>query len=232
MKKIFQKFHNWIFSYNDESMNLIRFLDKIDNKRDLNILDVGCGYGRVLKLLEKEGFSAVGVEINEDIVKANQQSGLKCLSVNAFKVDNTMYDVVIMFHIIEHFSPQDLLSFMDYYLDKLKPGGHLIIATPVLTSYFYDDFDHVKPYSPVGIEMVFGTSNSQVQYYSNNKLELLDLWYKRYYYRLVHQRGLHIKVGSKYIILGLHLLSVVLFKLSGGRIGKVDGWMGLYQKDL
>jgi len=61
-----------------------------------------------------------------------------------------------MSHIIEHFAPHDLLPFIDSYLHRLQPGGRLIICTPLLTKNFYNDFDHVKPYQPVGIGMVFG----------------------------------------------------------------------------
>jgi predicted SAM-dependent methyltransferase len=60
-----------------------------------------------------------------------------------------------MSHVIEHFSPKDLIPFLDDYLDRLKVGGRLVIAIPLLTPYFYDDFDHVKPYHPMGILMVF-----------------------------------------------------------------------------
>ena len=55
-----------------------------------------------------------------------------------------------MSHVIEHFAPSDLLVFMDGYIDLLRPGGHLIIATPLMSPYFYDDFDHIKPLSTSG----------------------------------------------------------------------------------
>ena len=131
---------------------------------------------------------------------------------------------------IEHFSPEALLQFMEFYLDRLKCGGYLIIATPLMTKYFYDDFDHVKPYTPTGIEMVFSGLDAQVQYYSKKKLKLLDIKYKKYYYRLINKRGLYVKKKSRYLILGINFLSAVIFKLSWGVLGKRDGWIGIYKK--
>ena len=55
---------------------------------------------------------------------------------------------------------------MDGYLDRLKVGGHLVIATPLMSNNFYDDFDHVRPYQSLGILMVFGGGAAQVQYYA------------------------------------------------------------------
>ena len=61
------------------------------------------------------------------------------------------YDVLVMSHIIEHFQYQDLIKFIESYLGCLKTGGLLLIATPVMNPSFYDDFDHVKPYTHIGI---------------------------------------------------------------------------------
>src|SRR5437588_11052930 len=114
------------------------------------VLDVGCGYGRLLALVKAAGFEVTGVEINAEIVAANRKAGLSCISADEFKTSNDRYDVMLMAHVIEHFAPADLLHFMDIYLDRLKPGGRLVIATPLMSDYFYDDFDHIRPYQPAG----------------------------------------------------------------------------------
>jgi hypothetical protein len=41
-----------------------------------------------------------------------------------------------------------------------------------------------------------------------------------------------LKTPRRIFILFLGMLSAILFKLSGGILGKKDGWMGLYQKVL
>jgi hypothetical protein len=49
---------------------------------------------------------------------------------------------------------------MVYYLDRINPGRHLIIATPIMMKYPYQDFDHIRPYDLLGIEMVFGATGA------------------------------------------------------------------------
>ena len=44
---------------------------------------------------------------------------------------------------------------------ELEIGGQLIVATPLMSDSFYEDFDHIKPYSASSILSVFGGSNTQ-----------------------------------------------------------------------
>ena len=155
---------------------------------------------------------------------------LNCVGLEEFEAEEKVYDIVLMSHIIEHFEPIQLKDFIDYYLDRLKDGGHLIIATPLLTKYFYEDFDHVKPYSPSGVLMVFGPEAAQVQYRSRNKLVLEDLWYRRSYFRIFFAKGRYLKSGMSRVIQVLHLLSVTVYRISFRLIGKKDGWMGVFRK--
>lgn len=230
MKKFFKKLNDFTISCHDELENLNYLLKSVGINGAHKVLDVGCGYGRVLDFLTKHYYDVAGVDKNKHIVQINKKACRNCQDLDEFKEDKKIYDVIIMFHVIEHFSPGELLEFMDFYLDRLKTRGYLIIATPLMTKYFYDDFDHIKPYNPVGIEMVFNASCAQVQYYSRNKLKLENIKYKKYYYRLTDLKGLYIKTINKYFILFIHFLSALAFKLSLGILGKKDGWMGLYKK--
>ena len=140
------------------------------------------------------------------------------------------FDIIIMSHVIEHFTPNDLIEFMDGYLDLLRPGGHLIIATPLFSPYFYDDFDHIKPYQPVGILHMFGSGGAQVQYHSRHEMALFDLWFRRGYFRASYRRSKYIKtIFSRPVIL-LEFISAFVSFIFMGRFGRVDGWMGLFRK--
>lgn len=194
------------------------------------VLDVGCGYGRNLRLLQGAGYQAVGVEINPVIVEKNRAEGLACQTLEEFQADDRRYDAILMSHIIEHFPPEQLLTVLDGYLDRLAPGGHLVVATPLLSPYFYDDFDHVKPYMPMGLLMVFGGGEGQVQYYARNRLALRDIWFRRSPYRPRFFRGLYFKGKTSMGLSALVLAGAIAFRLSGGLIGRKDGWVGVFQK--
>lgn len=212
----------------NEEKNLVRFFFKIPRHADMRILEVGCGYGRNIRLLGGLGYNILGVEVNEAIVKSNNESNIKCLTVEEFDKTAELYDVVLMSHVIEHFYPDELLRFMEHYLGRLKPGGYLIIATPLNSPYFYDDFDHIRPYSPVGIDMVFGGKNAQVQYYGKNRIELADIWFRRSPLRIVNFKGRFF--GGQYHIQMINLICAILFRITFQIVGRCDGWMGLYKK--
>ncbi len=212
-----------------EENNLLKFMRSLHLSPLHRILDVGCGYGSKMKLLGSCGFNVVGVDVNQKMIASNIEQGMNCMSIHHFGQTEDLFDVLLMSHIIEHFQPGDLIKFMDGYLDRLKTGGYLIISTPLSSSYFYEDFDHIKPYHPTGINMVFGNQSAQVQYYSRNKLELRDIWFRKGPFKNVFARRLYSNKYSRGPIL-FNFVMAVLFRFSFGLIGRTDGWMGLYRK--
>lgn len=194
------------------------------------VLDVGCGYGRNTKLLSASGFDVVGVDVNETIVNANRAAGLRCMTVAEFLCSNETFDLVLMSHVIEHFAPADLVSFIDGYLDCLRPGGHLLIATPLFSNNFFDDFDHVRPYQPIGLLMVFGRDRAQVQYYARNKIELRDLWFRRSPWRGNFVRARYLASPLTRLLQFAEFASSIIFRMSFGLFGRTDGWVGLFRK--
>lgn len=182
-----------------------------------------------MKLLRSKGFKVTGIDVNENIIKKNIDEGLNCTTTKEFEKRGDMFSLLLMSHIIEHFPPGNLYGFMDDLLDRLKPGGHLIIATPLNCSYFFEDFDHVKPYHPTGIAMVFSGGESQVRFTARNSMKLVDIWFRKGPYKLTFYRGLYLSKYSR-LPLMLNLVFGILFHASFGVFGKKDGWMGLYRK--
>jgi SAM-dependent methyltransferase len=213
-----------------ETQQVMRFVFAAAKTHGSRVLDVGCGYGRFLRPMIAAGLQVAGVDVNPAIVSANRAAGLNCMTAKEFETSNDLYDVILMAHIIEHLTPRELVNFMDAYLDRLKPGGQLVIVTPLMSDYFYEDFDHIKPYLPTGILMVFGERAAQVQYYARNRMELRDIWFRRSPFRISHARGRYQRTPVRYCLLVLDLMSAAIFLLSGRLIGRADGWVGVFEK--
>ena len=197
------------------------------------ILDIGCGYGDKIEQLHSMGYTnVVGVEVNKALVERARNNGLDVLAVDEFDMEQNkeQYDLLVMSHIIEHFQYQDLIEFIESYLGCLKPGGLLLIATPVMNNSFYDDFDHVKPYTHEGILSIFGGDVTQVQYHSQHTLELVDLYYLRIAYQLKFYRALVMQTAWYRIPRTINRLVHLVYRLSVRLIGQPKAWIGLFRK--
>ena len=122
---------------------------------DMPVLDLGCGRGEWLQVLQSEVLNAHGVDSNPLMVEACVALGLR-----ATKQDSLVYlsalpaasiGAVTSFHLIEHLSFRTLVQLVENAFRVLKPGGLLILETPnpanvlVGSHTFYLDPTHVKP---------------------------------------------------------------------------------------
>jgi SAM-dependent methyltransferase len=194
------------------------------------VVDVGCGYGRYLRLLRERGIEAIGVDVNETIVQAIRRDGLQSMTPEEFFRSAVKPRVILMSHVIEHFPPRELVEFMDKWLDRLPPGGELVIATPLMSPHFHDDFDHVKPYHPDGLMMVFGGDRAQVQYWSRHRLDLVDVVFRRSPWRATLARPLYRGGPMAWPYYLANALAALAFRLSFGLLGRKTGWVGRWRR--
>jgi SAM-dependent methyltransferase len=108
----------------------VDFLKAIIKERE-KVLDVGCGTGRHLKLLEENGCKCDGLDINEEMVNITK----KTIKGNAYVADvldfnlNKKYDAIIsMFAVVNHLKDTSELKIALINLKKhLNPGGVMIL---------------------------------------------------------------------------------------------------------
>lgn len=112
-------------------MWFLLFLQKYNIPKNAKILDVGCGIGSLIKILEKWGFNNVhGVEINETLVQlARQKYNIKNIfTYNEFKNIHEKYDLILSYTVAEHVD--EITEFIDFKLNHLKDDGILFIYAP------------------------------------------------------------------------------------------------------
>ncbi|MDD5218329.1 MAG: class I SAM-dependent methyltransferase [Candidatus Omnitrophica bacterium] len=114
------------------------------------ILDLGCGTGDFLVHIKDK---AVGIDHNLDSVALAQKQRLPVTLGDVLKTpfESGSFDGIFCAHVIEHFDPEHALALLREIDRLLKPGGILVLQTPVLHRGFYNDFTHVKPYHPEAI---------------------------------------------------------------------------------
>ncbi|MFH2105104.1 MAG: class I SAM-dependent methyltransferase [Parcubacteria group bacterium] len=99
--------------------------------KTLNVLDIGCGDGRLAETLIRQGHTVTGLDINEVALKKAAQRGLKPVKTDleiTWPLPAAQYDVVLMLDVLEHVVGQDHMLAESWRV--LKKGGWLIIAYP------------------------------------------------------------------------------------------------------
>lgn len=98
-----------------------------------NVLDAGCGDGRLVGRLRRCGFqhSYYGVDLVKsaiDFAKAfNPSENFECQSLE--EIDN-LFDCVTLIEVLEHIPDEEVSQFMGNLVQKIKPGGILILTVP------------------------------------------------------------------------------------------------------
>ena len=122
------------------------------------ILDIGCGRGEWLELLQEEGLQAKGLDINAILVEQCRERRMDVIEGDVIEYLCTLsaasLGAVTAFHLIEHLSFRLLMKFLDETVRVLKPGGLAIFETPnpenilVGACNFYLDPTHRNPLPP------------------------------------------------------------------------------------
>jgi len=155
---------------------------------NLKILDQGCGFGDKCIFLKKlfSSFEIFGVEtVNYDDPdhtehkphlffknvheKIGQRFNIKFDFYNGFDVDakDNFFDVILLYAVIEHISPEKRSNFINHASKKLKEGGYFVIAR--------------CPRNLGIIEFLSRRFNLGVHKWTLKKNELLDLFNKKKY---------------------------------------------------
>lgn len=118
-------------------------------------IDLGCGRGEWLQLMQENGVDMLGVDSDQGMLNAAQEQGLKVKHGDAIQnlqlLASESQMLVSAFHLAEHLPFEVLQTLIQESLRVLKPGGLLILETPnpenivVGTANFYLDPTHQRP---------------------------------------------------------------------------------------
>ncbi len=138
------------------------YLDYIETRTP--VVDVGCGRGEFLELLQKNGIVAFGIDINEEMVELCAKKGLKAFKgdfeAGLAKFEDASLGAIFAAQVVEHLTPSQITSLVKLSYKKLKDGGTMIIETinprslhALLNAYLLD-LSHVQPVHPEAIKFL------------------------------------------------------------------------------
>jgi len=126
-------------------------------KRHAQVVEIGCGRGELLDLLRETGVPAVGVDMDEGMVRRCLAKGHRVEQIDAVsyleaQADSSL-DAIFSAQVVEHLKYEELITFLRLSRAKLKPGGQLIFETVnphALEAFktFWTDLSHQRPIFP------------------------------------------------------------------------------------
>jgi SAM-dependent methyltransferase len=99
------------------------------------LLDIGCGTGYFANAMARAGWNVTGIEVNKKARDyAISRFGLDVIdSKEAALLATGSFDVVTLWHVLEHF--HDPFKYFKEIGMLLKPGGHCFVALPNNASF-------------------------------------------------------------------------------------------------
>lgn len=128
------------------------------------VVEVGCGRGEMLRLLQQAGVDARGIDSDPAMVAACQRQGLTVTESDALQVLRDLppgsLGAVVAIHVLEHLSPSVWMSVVEASARALRPGGMLLVECPnpeslrVGAGLFWVDPTHRLPVHPDALAFV------------------------------------------------------------------------------
>jgi SAM-dependent methyltransferase len=144
-----------------------------------DVLDVGCGRGEFLDLLEARGIAARGLDLNHEMVEVCRARGLDVTEADAVSYLDALPDGslggLFAAQVVEHLQPAYLLRFLELAHHKLRPGAPIVLETlnPACWVAFFESFirdiTHVWPLHPETLRylvLASGFSRAQIEFRS------------------------------------------------------------------
>jgi SAM-dependent methyltransferase len=153
------------------------YLPYFDGAAD--VLDVGCGRGEFLDLLNARGITARGLDLNHEMVEVCRARGLDVAEADVVSYLESLPDAslggLFAAQVVEHLQPGYLLRFLELAFHKLRPGAPIVLETlnPACWTAFFDSFirdiTHVWPLHPDTLNylvLASGFSAARIEYRS------------------------------------------------------------------
>jgi len=161
----------------DDKRRVLQFQKLLRNK---NILDFGCGWGGFLSKL-KNIKSATGVELRSECLTHIKKKLKKIFVTNSINNLNKKFDVITLFHILEHIPYQ--VETLKTLKQKLSENGKIIIEVPSAQDFLltFERLDKYKKFTFWSEHLILHTENSLRKVLKSSGLKNIKIiYYQRY----------------------------------------------------
>lgn len=136
-----------------------RYLARFQGASD--VVDLGCGRGEFLELLNEAGVRAVGVDRDEAMVARCRELGLNVSHDDALgylrEASDGSCGGIFAGRLVEHLAAAEIAELLELGIRRMRSGGGLVIETlnpmsPTVQATFFEDLTRVRPVPPGALE--------------------------------------------------------------------------------
>ncbi len=119
-------------------------------KKNIKILDCGCGNARNFKFLIEKGFNVYGTDISTKIIDKNKRifkkykKKFKIGDIRSLDFQQNFFDVIISEASLYYQEINDIKETIEKFHDLLKPNGIIRVYTKSINDNFFKSFDKKK----------------------------------------------------------------------------------------
>lgn len=194
----------------------------LPEKKDIKILDIGCGCGFLVYFLKAAGYhNLTGIDLNEKLIAlAKSKVDADFFAADAIdflKKNQLRYDVIFLWNILEHIEPAQVVDVLKVLNHSLSDGGFVVVRTPNMTNilaqgHFHDDFTHRTSLTEQSLEQVAREADFfRVEFLNQFRMQNLKGKLKAIINFVIHKFLLWLRGGTKPRIFYRNLY-VVLYK--------------------
>jgi SAM-dependent methyltransferase len=165
----FSYYYEMVFPFRPEVHS---FLKEYINRRGQKILDIGCGSGHYTRALAEDGFAAIGIDLDGDMIESarTKYPGARFFLMNMLDIDRlkTKFNLIFAIgNVIAHIPQSELINFLKKVRDCLHPNGYWVFQVVnwdyilKTTTYTFPvkqigtaDFEFHREYDPISSEKV------------------------------------------------------------------------------
>ena len=138
------------------------------------VLDIGCGVGDFLQIMEKQGWETMGIEPSEEAAEiAKSRLKNKILKPeDIHQLQDQSFDLITMWHVLEHVD--NLKEEIQHIERLLKTKGRLVLALPNFKSYDAQFYNTKWAAYDVPRHLNHFCKESLVKIFKNSKLRCIE----------------------------------------------------------
>lgn len=100
-----------------------------------HVLDIGCGTGKYLKILQAGGFKTDGIDSSKTAVEMTKKSlsdssRILCVNMFEFEIPKNKYDLIISISTIHHGTKEQVQNLINRIYEAIVENGKIFITVP------------------------------------------------------------------------------------------------------